>query len=239
MPLALRQYSPCVAFDPAGALHVVWHGRSMMNTYQQVFHREYGQSGWSGIDSISGEQAYQQEFPSIACDAAGRCHAVWLKPADSVHSKLLYVQREVNDEWSSPIVLTSPDSGDVRFPSIVCEADSGVHVVWSDASSGNPDVYYLRGAMPGAGVAGPRPSSRVSRPVPAATIIRGVLNLQPTFCNLRSEIILLSVDGRRVMDLKPGANDVRALAPGVYFVRGPETEDGRPDAAIRKVVVTD
>ncbi len=54
---------------------------------------------------------------------------------------------------------------------------------------------------------------------------------------------LLTIDGfvqfRRpfVRDLRPGANDVRALVPGVYFVRGPRTEDGRPDG-VRKVVMT-
>ena len=39
------------------------------------------------------------------------------------------------------------------------------------------------------------------------------------------------------MDLRPGANDVRALAPGVYFIGGEErgAEDVGP---IRKVVVT-
>ena len=30
---------------------------------------------------------------------------------------------------------------------------------------------------------------------------------------------LLSVDGRRVTDLKPGDNDIRGVAPGIYFVR--------------------
>jgi len=50
---------------------------------------------------------------------------------------------------------------------------------------------------------------------------------------------LTDVSGRKVMDLEPGANDVRALAPGVYFLRGPKTEDGRPDAAVRKVVLTE
>jgi len=49
---------------------------------------------------------------------------------------------------------------------------------------------------------------------------------------------LLDVSGRKVMDLASGANDVRALAPGVYFLRGPKAEDGRPDAAVRKVVMT-
>ena len=50
---------------------------------------------------------------------------------------------------------------------------------------------------------------------------------------------LLDATGRKVLDLHPGANDVRALAPGVYFVRGTKTEDGRPDATVRKVVLTE
>jgi hypothetical protein len=41
--------------------------------------------------------------------------------------------------------------------------------------------------------------------------------------------VLLDACGRKVLDLKPGANDVRALAPGVYFVR--------ESPAIRRVTV--
>jgi hypothetical protein len=37
-----------------------------------------------------------------------------------------------------------------------------------------------------------------------------------------------------VMDLRPGANDVRALAPGVYFVRTAQAQA----QAIRKIVIT-
>jgi len=49
---------------------------------------------------------------------------------------------------------------------------------------------------------------------------------------------LLDISGRRVMDLKPGANDVRALAPGVYFAgEGPGTR-GQGLGRIRKVIVT-
>jgi len=69
-----------------------------------------------------------------------------------------------------------------------------------------------------------------------ASVIRGVLFLPPALLSPPSS--LFSVDGRKVLELRPGSNDVRMLAPGVYFLRGPKTEDGRPDAAIRKVVVT-
>jgi hypothetical protein len=48
---------------------------------------------------------------------------------------------------------------------------------------------------------------------------------------------LLDAAGRWAMDLAPGPNDIRHLAPGVYFVRRPETEDGGPRTAVRKVVI--
>jgi len=38
------------------------------------------------------------------------------------------------------------------------------------------------------------------------------------------------------MELLPGANDVRALAPGVYFTR--ETQAQAQAQAIRKIVIT-
>ncbi|MBN2464714.1 T9SS type A sorting domain-containing protein [candidate division WOR-3 bacterium] len=65
-----------------------------------------------------------------------------------------------------------------------------------------------------------------------ATIVRGVLNLQPAIYSPQSEIVLLDISGRKVMALRPGANDVRALAPGVYFVREAQAQD------VRKVLAT-
>ena len=69
------------------------------------------------------------------------------------------------------------------------------------------------------------------------TVIRGVLSLKPAIYNLQSEIVLLSADGRKVLDLKPGANDVRALAPGVYFVGEGLGARGQGSGRIRKVIV--
>jgi hypothetical protein len=50
---------------------------------------------------------------------------------------------------------------------------------------------------------------------------------------------LLDIAGRKVLDLKPGPNDVRALAPGVYFVRERSAVSGKRSAfAARKVLIT-
>jgi hypothetical protein len=80
-----------------------------------------------------------------------------------------------------------------------------------------------------------KPASR-SKPMP--TIVRGVLVLGAVGSrqNTAYRADLLNIAGRKVLGLLPGANDVRALAPGVYFVREPQASSSKPQA-VRKVVV--
>lgn len=63
---------------------------------------------------------------------------------------------------------------------------------------------------------------------PGGTVVSGVLNLTADASNLTTDIILLDAAGRKVMSLRPGANDVARLAPGVYYVR-----DQRPGAGVQ------
>ena len=66
------------------------------------------------------------------------------------------------------------------------------------------------------------------------TVVRNILFLPLSPFTLHSS--LFDMTGRAVMSLRPGANDVRTLAPGVYFVRAV----GRELSAVRcfKVVLT-
>ncbi len=95
--------------------------------------------------------------------------------------------------------------------------------------------------------------ARTEGPMP--TIVRGVLLLDGFGGNgdspseredarysphfpVMSHAALLDVSGRRIRDLHLGANDVRALPPGVYFVRSGPSADSREPSAVTKVVVT-
>jgi hypothetical protein len=102
--------------------------------------------------------------------------------------------------------------------------------------AGNLEVYPVyRMKLPGGLEETARPEVRMTK---LPTIIRGVLFVSD---DRRPETadraVLLDIAGRKVMQLQPGANDVSWLAPGVYFARGLETEDGRPGAATRKVIL--
>jgi photosystem II stability/assembly factor-like uncharacterized protein len=66
-----------------------------------------------------------------------------------------------------------------------------------------------------------------------AGIVRGVLELPPNLPT--ADCYLLSISGRKVMGLHPGANDVSRLAPGVYFVRA--VSRGQSVESCHKVVI--
>jgi hypothetical protein len=63
------------------------------------------------------------------------------------------------------------------------------------------------------------------------SVVKSVLNLAG-----RDEAVLFDESGRRVLRLRSGANDVRGLAPGVYFVREAGTQ--AQTQVVRKVVLT-
>lgn len=80
----------------------------------------------------------------------------------------------------------------------------------------------------------PEPQTR--GPEPAASIVRSVLFL-PEVSGRRPQATSRLVDatGRKVATLRPGANDVGGLAPGVYFV----AKDGTQNSVrVRKVILT-
>jgi len=99
----------------------------------------------------------------------------------------------------------------------------------------------------GSGVEEKRRPLTASRVLSAATVVRGVLYLPRDMTCLGLDpdspdgigpcpALLLDAVGRKVMALKSGPNDVRALAPGVYFVS--EAQAHAQAQAVRRVVVT-
>ncbi len=132
--------------------------------------------------------------------------------------------------WSEP-EQASTSAGVPK--GIASDANGRVYVLFRTTTGQLYSVY--RTSRPG--VQEKTPRIDVSSRLP--TVVRNVLYLggssgQQT--GYRAE--LLDISGRRVLDLKPGANDVRALAPGVYFVREePQAPSYKPQA-VRKVVVT-
>jgi YVTN family beta-propeller protein len=85
------------------------------------------------------------------------------------------------------------------------------------------------------------PLAKVTRTEPA-NIVHGWLllsELRPSHFGYGRAAVLVDAAGRRVLDLRLGPNDVRHLAPGVYFVRERSAVGGQRSAdSVRKVIIT-
>jgi aminopeptidase N len=80
------------------------------------------------------------------------------------------------------------------------------------------------------------PNAELRTPSSRPTILRGVLSLPSSLLSLPSS--LFSIDGRKVLNLKPGPNDVSHLVPGVYFVRLASSLERQSSSVVTKVIVT-
>jgi len=132
-------------------------------------------------------------------------------------------------QWTVPDSVNSPNCY-IRY--LVFDVH---HVPVETAIAVTPRAFAIGDTTPGVEET---PNAKPRAPKAGPTIVRGVLNLQVgsrQHSAYRAE--LLDINGRKVLDLRPGANDVRALASGVYFIRSNEAQ--APTQTIRKVVLTD
>lgn len=103
-----------------------------------------------------------------------------------------------------------------------------IFVIGADTTA----VYVLRDVVPGVDEH-KRAKFNTPHSTLNATIIHNVLVLEGREKGAGSSLCLLDVTGRKVLDLKPGENNVRALVPGVYFIKNRLT-----DAKAARVVIT-
>jgi len=81
-------------------------------------------------------------------------------------------------------------------------------------------------------------SEAASRPASTSTVARGLLNIGAMANGQRRiAVVLLDAAGRKVLELQAGPNDVRRLAPGVYFVRQEPQASSRKPQAVSKVII--
>jgi hypothetical protein len=174
----------------------------------------------------------QAGYPNVSIDS--------LKLSASMHGRLPYV--DVPLPWAADTVLTfnsfSGDTFQGKPVGIRSLADPGRLVFF-----GFP-LYYTKEdeARPLAvkvltdlgepyGIAESRQlTAYSSQPMP--TVVSNVLFLPASPLSPPSS--LLSVDGRRVLTLKPGANDLRRLPAGVYFLCMAQAQA----QAVRKIIVS-
>ena len=235
---------------------------SALQNPAQIWVYNSGTSQWhfihgAGAQNLSGEIGENAAFcgrPSIGQNpTSGTFYCAW-EEFDSLNfepttgrlrADIFAASSPDGATWSSPTRLTSADATSKRFPFLArnCSGDSlaigfeqdsiaGFNTDGTGVISRNP-ICVWRGTVSGA-VSESRPASLTPRSLLTASLIRSVLFL-PRSLDPSIPRSLLDISGRTVTSLRPGPNDVSALSPGVYFVRG--TQAQAQAQAVQKVII--
>jgi hypothetical protein len=231
---------PVLAFDGTNSL-VLWEDTRGGEDYD-IYGARVTMAGEVLDDSgiavtvAAGDQVH----PAVAFDGSN-WRVVWqdYRDGDSAHIYGARVSRDGVVSGESPVVIAE---GQQRSPDLCRGPDNSVLLVyegWAGTVGGKTyNAYRVWGKLdPVPAVVEGRPPTvgPVRQP---STVVCGVL-LLPSLSEtgLCGDGVLLDISGRAVTDLHPGANDVRALAPGIYFVRDAVSGE-RSAASVRKVIVT-
>lgn len=185
---------------------------------------------WVGTSNSSGAAGF-----SATVDGRDGAIAAWSMYRGPLNSDI-YAQHTDSAGrlcWSDTGLAVCPGDNNVTSPVAVTDGDGGVIVAWKDDRG-----IYAQRAVDVIGVEESH-EPQASSYKPAASVVRGILRLvdgASASRGLSAHACLLDVSGRKVMELRAGANDVRALAPGVYFMRMAQAQVQAQ--AVEKIVIT-
>ena len=224
------EQTPSVASGPACAL-VAWQDYVF---YSRIYAARVQADGTvldpDGI--LVDTTTSRDHLPRVTANAAG-FKMLWEDHVSATAESTLYMVAQIDTagsvagigEWFGlPGVGRGLDAVYGSGPDLLLLFSS-----WTD-SYGSYRLWGRLGAVPGVSETPNAGLGTTSLP----TIVRGVLMMTGDRGKTEDRASLLDVSGRKVLDLKSGANDIHGLAPGVYFVR--DLEAGAE--AVRKVVVT-
>ena len=139
---------PAIAVNSAGYLHVVWQDNTLGN--DEVYYKKSTDGGatWSASRRLTWNAGYSTH-PTIAVNSAGHIHLVWFDNSPGNYEIYYRKSTDGGATWSASQRLTST-SGSSEFPVIAVDSAGHIHLVWSDNSLGNYEIYYRKSTNGGA-----------------------------------------------------------------------------------------
>lgn len=155
-------FSPKVAVDGSGRVHVVWEDNCSQeetcehiipnNFPPDIFHRVFD-GEWSDITVVSAATGDDQSsYPDIVADSDGNIHVVWQDTGDIDSNGAdadIYHRTFDNDtsEWGDYDVISAGSTMEDGNPSVAAGSDGSLYTVWERRSLDFPNDRDIYGAV--------------------------------------------------------------------------------------------
>jgi len=141
-------WSPAVAVDSSDSVHAVWSESTPGNF--EIYYKKSTDGGatWSTSKNLSSTSG-NSFSPAIAVDSSDRIHVAW---SDATPGNTEIYYRKSTDggaAWSTSKRLSWTAEASAQ-PAIAVDASGRIHVAWSDATTGDSEIYYKKSSDGGA-----------------------------------------------------------------------------------------
>ncbi len=156
--------APHMSSDENGHVYVVWSD-NRDGPYKVYINTKFGDTGWAprsvpintGFPKSAGvTEDGDATFPNVCSDNSGHVYVVWVDDravkAGTGKSDIYFrYSKDYGITWNAPDPYTdyridsdNPAPGDSRNPSIACDGNGNVYIVWEDDRnrSGTYDIYF-------------------------------------------------------------------------------------------------
>jgi hypothetical protein len=140
--------NPALAVDSADNPHLVWSDDTDGN--YEIFYKKSKDRGvtWSSRKKLTRTSTYSG-YPDIAVDSLDNLHVVWSEDINGNGDIFYKKGTDAGATWPLGRRLTNTAAGS-EHPAIAIDSSNHIHVVWSDATSGNMEIYYRKSTNGGA-----------------------------------------------------------------------------------------
>jgi hypothetical protein len=123
---------PTIAAAPNGDISVAWQDRSPQTKAFEVYCTLLQNRQWSLPDIVSDSAAFHSVKPSLAANAQGEIHLVWLEERSSLYEVRHSSRRSIG--WARPVSV-STGRQDCRQARIAANPQSFFQVVWLEGKA--------------------------------------------------------------------------------------------------------
>jgi hypothetical protein len=173
---------------------------------------------------------------TLALSGDGRVHtALMVQDTADLRYNVYYTSSSDHGvSWADIELVTDDTTVNSWYPDIGTDSAGHAYIVWYQPNVSQGEIWF---ATNNPAAIAEQPMQQPIGAQPSATVVRNVLFLAERPSSSASTSSLLDISGRDVLVLKPGANDVRSLSPGVYFIREGLGNSGEGPGKTQKVVV--